>query len=513
MPSSYFSRLNIAFQSIVQKPIQGHQVLKDSLEYSTGQGRLLVGSSGLSFCSLFSTLGDVHLFSRSSTSLAQTDPLIVNQRRTVSIVGALSRTFSIPSLSGPSCQVFAYHTDKLFVDATRNYFRNPLQRRLMAAFGSSSTRADLGSSQHVKNLALCSGQLSNSVYRATFYCSSRNIDNCIKARMSMKNQEPYHNNLVCGYFLLNVTRRGLMSKSFFASCARDFHRSCSAPCSAGAAPDVSFDGTVREEQHENSMVSSDRKIQGDRTLKLLSGSCYLPHPDKEETGGEDAHFICIDEQAIGVADGVGGWADLGIDAGKYARELMSHSVSAIEEEPKGSIDPARVLEKAYTSTKAKGSSTACIIALTDQGLHAVNLGDSGFIVVRDGCTIFRSPVQQHDFNFTFQLACGTDSDPPSAGQIFTISVAPGDVIIAGTDGLFDNLYNNEVTAVVVHAIRAGLGPQVTAQKIAALARQRAQDKNRQTPFSTAAQDAGYRYYGGKLDDITVVVSYITSSTV
>lgn len=97
------------------------------------------------------------------------------------------------------------------------------------------------------------------------------------------------------------------------------------------------------------------------------------------------------------------------------------------------------------------------------------------------------------------------------GQVFTIPVVPGDVIVAGTDGLFDNLYNNEVTAVVVHAVRAGFGPQVTAQKIAALARQRAQDKDRQTPFSTAAQDAGYRYYGGKLDDITVVVSYIASS--
>lgn len=109
-----------------------------------------------------------------------------------------------------------------------------------------------------------------------------------------------------------------------------------------------------------------RNIQSNRTLKLLSGSCYLPHPDKEETGGEDAHFICVDEHAIGVADGVGGWADHGVDAGKYARELMSNSVSAIQEEPKGSVDPARVLKKAHISTKAKGSSTACIIALTEQ---------------------------------------------------------------------------------------------------------------------------------------------------
>lgn len=87
----------------------------------------------------------------------------------------------------------------------------------------------------------------------------------------------------------------------------------------------------------------------------------------------------------------------------------------------------------------------------------------------------------------------------------------GDVIVAGTDGLFDNLYNDEITAVVVHGIRAGLGPRVMAQKVAALARQRAQDKSRQTPFSAAAQRAGYRYYGGKLDDITVLVSFIATN--
>ncbi|GMP31691.1 hypothetical protein CsSME_00005806 [Camellia sinensis var. sinensis] len=149
---------------------------------------------------------------------------------------------------------------------------------------------------------------------------------------------------------------------------------------------------------------------------------------------------------------------------------------------------------------------------TIRSLQAINLGDSGFIVVREGCTIFQSPVQQHGFNFTYQLESGNEGDLPSSGQVFTIPVVPGDVIVAGTDGLFDNLYDNEITAVIVHGTREGLGPQVTAQKIAALARQRALDRNRQTPFSTAAQDAGFRYYGGKLDDTTVVVSYVTSST-
>lgn len=52
-----------------------------------------------------------------------------------------------------------------------------------------------------------------------------------------------------------------------------------------------------------------------------------------------------------------------------------------------------------------------------QGLHAINLGDSGFIVVRDGCTIFRSPVQQHGFNFTYQLESGNGGDLPSSGEV------------------------------------------------------------------------------------------------
>lgn len=340
------------------------------------------------------------------------------------------------------------------------------------------------------------------------YFKDRSQSRCHKARMSSRKRESPSGGLVSGYFIFDSVVRSSKSNVLGGGlCLKNIHTSSSMCFSAGSAHDLSFDGGSRDEQMGS--VASEQTILGERALKLLSGSCYLPHPAKEETGGEDAHFICGDEQVIGVADGVGGWADVGVDAGEFARELMSHSFRAVQEEPTHAIDPARVLEKAHSSTKAKGSSTACIIALTSKAIHAVNLGDSGFMVVRDGCTIFQSPVQQHGFNFTYQLESGNTGDLPSSGQVFTIPAAPGDVIVAGTDGLFDNLYNNEVTAVVVHALRAGLGPQVTAQKIAALARQRAQDRNRQTPFSTAAQDAGFRYYGGKLDDITVIVSYIS----
>ncbi|GJZ84557.1 retrotransposon protein, putative, ty1-copia subclass [Tanacetum coccineum] len=47
--------------------------------------------------------------------------------------------------------------------------------------------------------------------------------------------------------------------------------------------------------------------------------------------------------------------------------------------------------------------------------------------------------------------------------------------------------------------------KVTTQKIAALARQRALEKDRQTPFSAATQEVRFYYYGGKLDFVTMVV--------
>ncbi|THF95020.1 hypothetical protein TEA_010873 [Camellia sinensis var. sinensis] len=505
MPSNYFSSLSTSVKREIQRAtISGPEGgLQDLVGVFVGQGKLLVGSTRFFHSTPFSTLSDLHVLVQPGTVVAaQSNLHLVNRRRNLSFVGALSRTFSIPSVSGPSFQVCGYHVDRLLSESSHFPLGVESQKTPMALYGSKAVFGDCS----LNNLTSKLGHLTVSTNNATTFYSNRSFDSCRKASMSLRNKEQPHNLFLYGYFIYNVTKRKGNSIPDLGFGLKVFHSSSSSCSSAGTAPDVSFDNSGREEQLPSAAVSSEQKDLVDRTLKLISGSCYLPHPDKEETGGEDAHFICVDEQAVGVADGVGGWADLGVDSGKFSRELMSNSVAAIQEEPKGSIDPARVLEKAHSSIKAKGSSTACIIALTNQGLHAINLGDSGFIVVRDGSTIFRSPVQQHDFNFTYQLESGNGGDMPSSGQVFTIPVAPGDVIIAGTDGLFDNLYNNEVTAVVVHAMRAGLGPQVTAQKIAALARQRAQDKNRQTPFSTAAQDAGFRYYGGKLDDITVIES-------
>ncbi|KAE8655104.1 putative protein phosphatase 2C 80 [Hibiscus syriacus] len=415
---------------------------------------------------------------------------------------SLLRQLKFLSLNSGLDQSLPY-SDKSISD--KRCIRNPfcIRTKTMAVSGSKAVFGDV----YVDELVSSCGNGLDFLNPTGVYFADRSHSSCHKASLILRKREQHNNRFVCGYIICDGVQGNTKYNPPFGHRMKSTHTS-SLPCtSARAAHDVSFDGSSKDEQ-----TTPVQTIPSKKSLRLVSGSCYLPHPAKEKTGGEDAHFICSNEEAIGVADGVGGWAEVGVDAGEFARELMSNSVAAIQDEPKGSIDPARVLEKAHSNMKSQGSSTACIIGLTEEGIHAINLGDSGFIVVRDGSAVFHSPVQQHGFNFTYQLESGNGGDLPSTGQVFRIPVLPGDVIVAGTDGLFDNLYNNEITAAVVHGLRAGFRPQSTAKQIATLALERAVDKNRQTPFAKAAQDSGFRYYGGKLDDITVVVSYIASSS-
>jgi protein phosphatase PTC7 len=161
-------------------------------------------------------------------------------------------------------------------------------------------------------------------------------------------------------------------------------------------------------------------------MRLVATACQIPHPAKKATGGEDAYFMRYDSNTtvLGVADGVGGWASRGVDAGLYARELMSHCYDYFadhannksEEGMPSAMRPVESLEYAHAKTKILGSSTACVLLLDGQNsndsngnicqggvLHAANVGDSGYIIIRNGKILFESTPQQHGFNFPFQL--------------------------------------------------------------------------------------------------------------
>merc|ERR1711871_379838 len=112
----------------------------------------------------------------------------------------------------------------------------------------------------------------------------------------------------------------------------------------------------------------------------------FPHPDKKNGRGEDGHIVS--PTYVGVADGVGGWARRGIDAGLYSRLLMRSSMKYISDSnvrgdaQKERFEPTDVLRYAHEQTKVPGSSTACIIGIDDDKLVTSNLGDSGFVLLR-----------------------------------------------------------------------------------------------------------------------------------
>ena len=102
--------------------------------------------------------------------------------------------------------------------------------------------------------------------------------------------------------------------------------------------------------------------------KKVENDCWSILHSKDQSKFNSSRWWCLlhgEKQTIGVADGVGGWAKLGVDPGEYARQLMINSFKAILMEPEGKINLKRVLNQAFLDTNAKGSSTACIINLKD----------------------------------------------------------------------------------------------------------------------------------------------------
>ena len=96
-------------------------------------------------------------------------------------------------------------------------------------------------------------------------------------------------------------------------------------------------------------------------------------------------------------------------------------------------------------------------------------------------------------------------------QKLRIYVIPGDIVVAGTDGLFDNLHASEIEEVVNRGLDEAHMPQQLACSIAKLALSTSLDSYAISPFTKAAWEVGLDFLGGKIDDITVVVAYIVSA--
>eukprot|EP01089_Gocevia_fonbrunei_P009882 TRINITY_DN2231_c0_g1_i1.p1 TRINITY_DN2231_c0_g1~~TRINITY_DN2231_c0_g1_i1.p1 ORF type:complete len:384 (-),score=55.67 TRINITY_DN2231_c0_g1_i1:25-1176(-) len=253
-------------------------------------------------------------------------------------------------------------------------------------------------------------------------------------------------------------------------------------------------------------------------FEFLTGSHVVPHPEKLEKGGEDAFFTC--SNSLGISDGVGGWQAYGIDPALYSKSFMAECDAYIKDSTKSKtkIDPLEVLQ--YAEQKCQditGSATALVAHLSKENILEIrNIGDSRCMILRyeDDKYIghFFTFEQQHRFNLPFQL--GTKGDNPEDSDLYVQELKENDLVILGTDGLFDNLFLAQIINIVnnnLEQIQIG-DLNTVSTELANRAYLISINDQAVTPWIVQARSNGLDYIGGKSDDITVVVAKVVKKS-
>lgn len=309
--------------------------------------------------------------------------------------------------------------------------------------------------------------------------------------------------------------------------------------------------------------------------------------------GQDAFFVSrvgdSGAVALGIADGVGGWMNSGVDPADFSHALCDYMAAAAARvgDPKLAPDigaplTARgLLDHGYKAVChdpaiEAGGSTALVGLLDQDGtLEVANLGDSGFVHLRLNAVHAASTPQTHAFNTPFQLSVvppvmllraaafggGQLMDQPRDAKVTRHDLRHGDVLIFASDGLWDNLFNQDILRIVSHAMvgpgawatteggvtvapdlkpftqpdtepgaESGSGTEAThapssrpqrpratlqsmiASRIVGAAKAASVNKKLDGPFAKEVKRyyPHERWYGGKVDDICVVTVVVSS---
>ncbi|PSK60128.1 hypothetical protein B9Z65_1026 [Elsinoe australis] len=259
------------------------------------------------------------------------------------------------------------------------------------------------------------------------------------------------------------------------------------------------------------------------------------------TNGDDA--VLVSDNFICANDGVGAWAtkERG-HAALWSRLLLHFWALEAERDSYGGNepDPKRYLDAAYEATKEAttepnewlGTTTVSGAFLSTAYnsephpmLYVTQLGDSQILVIRpkDKSVIFKTTEQWHWFDCPRQLGTNSPDTPEKNAQMDKVEVDEGDVVLAMSDGVVDNLWEHEVVTNVVTSMdkweaeekdksedngesEEARGMKFVAQELVKAARVIAEDPFAESPFMERAIEEGLSIEGGKLDDISVVAA-------
>lgn len=274
------------------------------------------------------------------------------------------------------------------------------------------------------------------------------------------------------------------------------------------------------------------------------------------TNGDDA--ILAEKNLILANDGVGAWAtrERGC-AGLWSR-LIGHFL-AVEVEEKslgdgkgegdGEPDLVGWCAGAYERTKEVlmregeewlGTTTVSAALLHYRGkggaqqpvLYVIQLGDCRVMVVRatekgenneakDPEVVFSTKEQWHYFDCPRQLGTNSPDTPEENGVVDKVDITEEDIILAMSDGVTDNLWEEEIADHAVGALQkwkenfssseqggnnVAEAMKYVAQEIVLSARKIAEDPFAASPFMEKAVEEGLAIEGGKMDDISVVAA-------
>ena len=278
-------------------------------------------------------------------------------------------------------------------------------------------------------------------------------------------------------------------------------------------------------------------LDSNRDRRVLVGSELI----RGLTNGDDS--VLAQSQFIGVNDGVGQWATKPKGhAGLWSRlilhfwdlEIEKYAASSVDSEP----DIVGFLQISYEKTikataepnETLGTTTACGAFLHHSGsgndptplLFVANVGDSQIMVIRPDNqeVIFKTTEQWHWFDCPRQLGTNSPDTPNKNAVLSKIALEEGDIVLAMSDGLIDNLWEHEIVQNVVDSrakwnegARGGgtakeeMAPmQFVAQELVKAAKVIAEDPFAESVFMERAVEEGLAMEGGKLDDISVVAA-------
>jgi protein phosphatase PTC7 len=236
---------------------------------------------------------------------------------------------------------------------------------------------------------------------------------------------------------------------------------------------------------------------------------------------------------------VGGWNQYGIDPSAYSRkfcQLIYSCCKKYEDKISNHCEIFNYTKSRFNETiiknwiiqavhenREKGSSTICVLYLDklNKTLYSAFLGDSCYLIVRpisigNFQIIFKSEEQCHGFNIPYQV--GTDGDNPCFAKTDRHIIERNDIIIAATDGLWDNVDVKKIIESLndfsIKSNSMQIDTSAFAKKLSFIAEDLSRDKNYISPFCRKAMEynkSGRKYFGGKPDDITIVVGQINLS--